>query len=708
MNRKTVAVLAVVSLFVTALAFVVATQYVASALAYQPRLGPPLGSALGFHLYAPWSWLAWDSDYGPYAPAVFRTAKFLCLVPTSAVLLPLVAVSLVAGRARAGSTAHGSARWATTQELAAAGLATGNGVVLCQTADARYSRSEQRDGSIKWRLQRRGRLVTHAGPEHVIVFAPTRSGKGVGTVIPTLLSWLDSVLVYDIKKELWTLTAGYRRKFSRCWRFEPTAKDSIRFNPLLEVRRGDNEVRDTQNIADILVDPDGSEKRDHWKTSAHTLLVGAILHVLYAESDKSLRGVARFLSNPDRPIYHTFQYMLGTSHLPNGPHPVVAQCAREMMDKSDNELASVVSTAKTCVNLYNDPLIARNTSTSDFRITDLMQAADPVSLYLVVPPSDIDRTRPLIRLLLNQIGRRLTERMEFGGERAFRHRLLFLLDEFPSLGKLSFFETQMAYLAGYGIKAFLIAQSLNQLEKAYGPNNAILDNCHVRMTYTANDDRTAKRISDLVGQQTHTKKQRSFSGGRFFGKVSESEQEHARALLTPDEVLRLPYEDALLLVAGLPPYRGRKLMYYLDERLKGRAGLKTPDSARQRRSELLPNRAPSDWEAVSHANPETTPLPVPLAGQSGSPGVESAVTFHVEQSVHVASTNAVLSPPGLAAVHVPAASSTLPSSASARGLSTDGFANFFPRALPPSTVGESPVPTDDAEPSDELDEELPL
>ena len=244
-----------------------------------------------------------------------------------------------------------------------------------------------------------------------------------------------------------------------------------------------------------------------------------------------------------------------------------------MLDKSENELSGVVSTAKTCINLYNDPIIERSTSTSDFRIADLMNAENPVSLYLVVPPSDIDRLRPLIRLLLNQIGRRLTESMEFGHKPAYRHRLLFLLDEFPSLGKLSFFETQLAFLAGYGIKAFLIAQSLNQLQAAYGQNNSILDNCHVRLTYTANDDRTAKRISDLIGQATQTKMQRSFSGGSLFGKVNHSEHEHGRALLTPDEILRLSYEDALLFVGGMAPYLARKVMYYADARFDGCTGL---------------------------------------------------------------------------------------------------------------------------------------
>jgi type IV secretion system protein VirD4 len=169
-------------------------------------------------------------------------------------------------------------------------------------------------------------------------------------------------VVYDIKKELWTLTAGWRRKLSHCWRFEPTSPDSLKYNPLFEVRRGQNEVRDAQTIAETLIDPDGKAERDHWKISGAALLTAAILHVLYAEKDKSLRGLSAFLSDPNRTQLQTFEQMLLTQHLPTGPHPVVAQTARAMISKSENELSGVVSTAKAALTLYADNIIAENTS----------------------------------------------------------------------------------------------------------------------------------------------------------------------------------------------------------------------------------------------------------------------------------------------------------------------------------------------------------
>jgi type IV secretion system protein VirD4 len=271
------------------------------------------------------------------------------------------------------------------------------------------------------------------------------------------------------------------------------------------------EVRDVQNIADVLVDSEGAlERRNHWEKTSHSLLVGAILHVLYAESDKTLAGVANFLSDPRRPIETTLRAMMTTSHLAErGIHPVVASSARELLNKSDNERSGVLSTAMSFLGLYRDPVVATVTRKCDWRIRNLVEGVAPAALYLVVPPSDISRTKPLVRLILNQIGRRLTEEPE---AKRRRHRLLLMLDEFPALGRLDFFESAVAFMAGYGLKSFLIAQSLNQIEKAYGQNNSILDNCHVRVSFAANDERTARRVSDALGTATEMRAMKNYAG----------------------------------------------------------------------------------------------------------------------------------------------------------------------------------------------------
>lgn len=416
--------------------------------------------------------------------------------------------------------------------------------------------------------------LRHEGPEHVLTFAPTRSGKGVGLVVPTLLSWPASAVVHDIKGENWSLTAGWRSRFSHCLLFNPTDPASAAYNPLLEVRRGAHEVRDVQNIADILVDPEGAlERRNHWEKTSHALLVGAILHVLYASQDKTLRGVANFLSDPACTFELTLHRMMSTPHLGDAPHPVVASAAREVLNKSDNERSGVLSTAMSFLGLYRDPTVAEVTSRCDWRIADLISAEHPVSLYLVVPPSDISRTKPLIRLILNQVGRRLTESLDGSDGIERRHKLLLMLDEFPALGRLDFFETALAFMAGYGLRAFLISQSLNQIDKAYGQNHSILDNCHVRVTFATNDERTAKRISETLGTATELRAQRNYAGHRlapWLGHLMVSRQETARPLLTPGEVMQLPSDEAVVMLSGLAPIRAKKLRYFTDANFQNR------------------------------------------------------------------------------------------------------------------------------------------
>lgn len=525
----------------------IATQTAASSLGYAEQLGRPWFELRGYPVYQPWRLFAWWFRFGDASPSTFDRAGLIASGGSATAVLLAFGMSIWRARQSGTATTHGSARWAMLREVRAAGLTKDAGVCL-----GLY----------------RGRYLRHAGPEHVLAFAPTRSGKGVGLVVPTLLSWTGSAVIHDIKGENWNLTAGWRSRFSHCLLFNPTDPASAAYNPLLEVRRGDHEVRDVQNIADILVDPEGAmERRNHWEKTSHSLLVGAILHVLYAVADKTLRGVANFLSDPSCTFELTLHRMMVTSHLPEGPHPVVASAAREVLNKSENERSGVLSTAMSFLGLYRDPTVAQVTSRCDWRIADLVAAVHPVSLYLVVPPSDISRTKPLIRLILNQIGRRLTESLDGADGLKRRHQLLLMLDEFPALGRLDFFESALAFMAGYGLRAFLISQSLNQIDKAYGPNHSILDNCHVRITFATNDERTAKRISETLGTATHLRAQRNYAGHRlapWLGHLMVSRQETARPLLTPGEVMQLPVDEAIVMLSGVPPIRAKKLRYYED------------------------------------------------------------------------------------------------------------------------------------------------
>jgi type IV secretion system protein VirD4 len=246
----------------------------------------------------------------------------------------------------------------------------------------------------------------------------------------------------------------------------------------------------------------------------------------------------------------------------------------------------------------------------DWRIRDLVEDDRPTTLYLVVPPSDISRTKPLVRLILNQIGRRLTEELQAKGR---RHRLLLMLDEFPALGRLDFFESALAFMAGYGLKSFLIAQSLNQIERAYGPNNAILDNCHVRVSFATNDERTARRVSDALGTATELRAMKNYAGHRlspWLGHLMVSRQETARPLLTPGEVMQLPPEDELVLVSGVPPIRAQKAKYFEDPRLTERV-LPPPNSSSLDRDGRA---ATDDWSRHPAPPNSNDAEPVSLSG----------------------------------------------------------------------------------------------
>lgn len=578
-----------------------ATQFFAYTFNYQDNLGSHIS-----HIYAPWSILNWASDwYSIYPDEFMRSGSIGMVVTTVGLLGVAIAKVVTSNSSKASEYLHGSARWAEKKDIQSAGLLPRDRTALevvtgkdAPTSTGVYVGGwEDKDGKFYY--------LRHNGPEHVLTYAPTRSGKGVGLVVPTLLSWPQSSVITDLKGELWALTAGWRQKHAKnkVLRFEPASSNGgVCWNPLDEIRIGtEYEVGDVQNLATLIVDPDGKGMDSHWQKTSYALLVGVILHALYKAKNEgtpaSLPVVDAMLADPERDTGELWMEMATYGHVDGQNHPAVGSAARDMMDRPEEEGGSVLSTAKSYLALYRDPVVARNVSKSEFRIKDLMNHDDPVSLYIVTQPNDKARLRPLVRVLTNMIIRLLADEMSFEKGRPvahYKHRLLAMLDEFPSLGKLEILQESLAFVAGYGIKCYLICQDLNQLksrETGYGPDETITSNCHVQNAYPPNRIETAEHLSRLTGQTTVVKEQITTSGRRtsaMLGQVSRTIQEVQRPLLTPDECLRMPGPiknaagdiekpgDMVIYVAGYPAVYGKQPLYFKDPVFQARASVDAP------------------------------------------------------------------------------------------------------------------------------------
>ncbi|SEM30857.1 type IV secretory system conjugative DNA transfer family protein [Acinetobacter sp. DSM 11652] len=595
----------------------VCTQYIAKKFAYHAGLGQPvIGS-----VYNPFNWFKWLFNYYNSAPEIFNIAFIIFALGT---MLGLVTFVIVTGmKARSSQKhgdVHGTAHFATAQEVIETGLMPsegnqGKGVYCGAYDDLKTGRTH---------------YLRHDGPEHICALAPTRSGKGVGLVLPTLLSWPHSVFVLDRKGENYAMTAGWRKEKANnvVLRFDPAEPNvGCSWNPLAEVRfKTRYQVSDAQNIALMVIDDDGKGiSGDHFRSAAFELLNGLILHALYKgitvgrtpclqDCGHMLTGVGDFAA-PDTEndldqdeegdpkallgLFHEMRDIeLDTENDPAATEAklVISGVGRRMAGTPARELGSIISTANNALSLYRDPIVGENTSRSDFTISDLMDHDRPVSLYFITTPRNADRMRPLARLLLTQMVLTLADQMEFDNGRSktvHKHRLLLLLDEFPTLGKLEVFESALAYIAGYGMKAYLICQDVQQLYKAYTNYESIISNCHIRVAYAPNKVETAEWMSKMTGQMTVVKEQISTSGKRFgmvLDQVSRSYQEIQRPLMTPDEIMRLPGPtkdtkgditkpgEMLVFVAGNAVIRGRQILYFLDPVFSERSRIKPPQT----------------------------------------------------------------------------------------------------------------------------------
>ena len=320
-------------------------------------------------------------------------------------------------------------------------------------------------------------------------------------------------------------------------------------------------MRDTQNIVEMLVNPTGAKHTmDIWDQQASQFLVALILHVLYTEPDQiqesgdGASAIAGFQADSAKAMIrtpHRFNPQTGAPEV----HPEVALVARRNAPPAGEVSIQRVRHGGGYLTLWADDIIARNTATSDFRLSDLVCADRPMTLYIQPPPSDSPRLRPLVRLMINQTCRALMEHLDRDSSgRPKNHRLLLSLDEFPTLGRLDFFTMNLRQMAGYGIKAHLIVQSFNDIIEQYGINNTILDNCHILSTFAAADTVTCQRISQMVGTVTEYRESYSQAAGASeLRNISHSE--HVRPLLSPGDIRELPVDDQLMFVTGYKPMR---------------------------------------------------------------------------------------------------------------------------------------------------------
>ncbi len=518
------------------------------------------------------------------------------------------------------SDRHGTARFATAKEIMKSNMI--QDPMNMDTIEKRHGiivgAIEHPTGRLITRYDTkksmRLRLLSHFGAQHVLLIAPTGGGKGVGVVTPTLLNYPDSVFMYDIKGADWIKTSGYRAKHLNniCLKFEAINNDgsSCKFNPMDIVRIGtQHEVKDAGNLAVMLIDTDGKGfAGDHWRTSAVDLLTGVILHILYTKKHKNLNSVTRFISgidpdtdaayNGDKGWLGEMMGEAGITHLEAyskhkniiqdqarvelgslidemGINKVIKSSASKLYfkeGKAEGERSSIISSTNAPLSLYNDPIIALNTSTSSFKLTDFQAHIQPISLYVVVAPTDQERLNPLIRILITQIINTV-QATELGKER----ELLFLLDEFAKLKRMDVVEAAMATIRSFRARFLLVIQDVAQLKNYYGDlAAAIFSNAGIRIAFASNEESTQNMLAKMTGEKTYiaettsTAVQRS-QGWGFGGSVTTttSKQESVRTLMTANEIARLG-DNTLIFIEGENTILGKTYNYREDPEMLAR------------------------------------------------------------------------------------------------------------------------------------------
>ncbi len=470
---------------------------------------------------------------------------------------------------------HGAARWAGEAEIAQAGLRADQGVVLGRKG---------------------GRLLTFGGPEHVMLHAPTRTGKGVGVVIPNLLTWPDSVVVLDVKRENWEATAGFRAAHGQqVILFDPLDPQgrTARFNPLGHIDRADPiAVLDELQKVAVMLFPAPPNADPFWAEAARTGLIGVGAYV--AETPELPFSLGAIYVELTRGDPRTRLPAIVGARVDAG-RPLSDGCTAALADfcsASENTFASIKQTITARMNLWLNPRVCAATDASDFDLRALRSRR--ISLYLGVSPDNMARVAPLYNLLLQQLVD-LNTRERPSPE---RHpiQVLMVMDEFARLGHASVIAHGFSYVAGYGIRLLPVLQSPAQLRAEYGPDLAeeIMANCGVEIAFAPKELKVAQDLSERLGYWTYQGRSRNRPSGLSGGHRSVSESDQRRALMMPQELIQMPSDRLIVLRAGMPPVRGRKIVYW-RERAFARRVLAPP--------EVKPHAGFADGGTVAYAPP---------------------------------------------------------------------------------------------------------
>jgi type IV secretion system protein VirD4 len=613
------------------LALAIATQQIAASFHYPRAFGLGLIDLGSTRIYAPWSFVGWYGRFAQTYQNPFDLAAFIALVV--ALLPAMMAIGMTRGAHRPPRK-FGQGAWADLADVQKAKL---------------VEPSREISGRVLGRFA--GRYLTYSGIEHAIIVGASRSGKGVGHVVPTLIAWPHSTFVYDRKGELWHITADHRKRFSHVFYFSPTDPNTVRWNPLFEVRKGAMEIADIQNVVGILVDPLGRKAGDlnFWDQSATDFFTALILHVLYSETDenKNLAQVRRLLINIEptlhammhtlhrnRPDYHAADGLARTEFGEPIPeiHPEVLLGATALSTMDERVKSNVLATCRASLSLWADPLVEYATSWSDFSIGDLVCSDSPVSFYIITPQAHADRLAFLVRVFTRQTINSLMESEHHDSRRRpKKHRLLLLLDEFPKLGSLPFLENAMGEMAGYGITAHLVCQSFNDVFSKYGDKTPLFDNMHITATFATSEPTSIEKVTRRAGKALEMRD--SYSDPRtIFGRAhrSTSQSEQQRYILSEEDVRGLDDRKQFLFVNNTKPILADKIRYYEEPFFKARAGdyfHGVPAAYEQRPGAAdLPGKAHIDWKGVRavQAAPEgfagVAPPRPRRAGQSPAAG----------------------------------------------------------------------------------------